>query len=361
MNILIIYGGQSCEHDISIITACLAKGYFDGQIISGYLDKQNRCFLVPNNLTPSKHMELKLNQQLLFCFGERRVAVCKGKKIKKYLNVDVVVNCCHGVCGEDGTIAGVCQLLDVPLVGSNMLSSAIAMDKIATKQALRTIGMPTVAGKRITLEQYQNSTYSTGNLGYPVIVKPNKLGSSIGITLCRDKLQLKQALEVAFRYDNVVLCEKALTDFYEINCSAMRVDGVVQTSEVDVPITANDLLTFEDKYVANGKSKLPTVTNDIDSDIVATVKRMTEQIYQQLGFSGVIRVDYLVDKTKNKIYVNEINSIPGSLAYGLWSKNYLAKTFGNILIAQAVADYQQNAGLEHTFTSSVLSGGINKK
>lgn len=359
MNILIIYGGGSCEHDISIITACLAKGYFDGQIISGYLDKQNRCFLVPNNLTPSKHMEVKLNQQLLFCFGEKRIAVCKGKKIKKYLNVDVVVNCCHGVCGEDGTIAGICRLLDVPLVGSDLLSSAIAMDKIATKQALRTIGMPTVAGKRITYEQYQNGTYSIGNLGYPVIVKPNKLGSSIGITLCYDKSQLKQALEVAFRYDNTLLCEKALTDFYEINCSAMCVDGAVQTSEVDVPVTTHDLLTFEDKYVANGKQLL--TAKQMDNNIATTVKSMTEQIYQQLGFSGVIRVDYLVDKTKNKIYVNEINSIPGSLAFGLWSKNYSAKTFGNILVAQAVADYQQNSQLEHTFTSSVLSGAINKK
>lgn len=359
MNILIIYGGQSCEHDISIITACLAKGYFDGQIISAYLDKQNRCFLVPNNLTPSKHTYAKLNKQLLFCFGERRVAVCKGKKIKKYLNVDVVVNCCHGVCGEDGTIAGICQLLDVPIVGSNLLSSATAMDKIATKQALRAIGMPTVAGKRITVEQYQNGTYSTGNLGYPVIVKPNKLGSSIGITLCHNKSQLKQALEIAFRYDNVVLCEKALTSFYEINCSAMRVDGAVQTSQVDAPITTHDLLTFEDKYVANGK--LSTVTNDIDSDIATTAKVMTEQIYQQLGFGGVVRVDYLVDKVTNKIYANEVNSIPGSLAYGLWSNTYSAKTFGKVLIEQALVDYQQNHQLEHTFTSSVLSGAINKK
>ncbi len=359
MNILIIYGGQSCEHDISIITACLAKGYFDGQIISAYFDKENCCYLVPNNLTPSKHMEVKLNQQLLFCFGEKRVAVCKGKKIKKYLNVDVVVNCCHGVCGEDGTIAGICRLLDVPLVGTDLLSSAIAMDKIATKHALRAIGMPTVAGKRITYKQYQNGTYSTGNLGYPVIVKPNKLGSSIGITLCHDKSQLKQALEVAFRYDNTVLCEKAFTDFYEINCSAMCVDGAVQTSEVDAPITTHELLTFEDKYVASGKQLL--ITNEIDNDIATSVKSMTEQIYQRLGFSGVIRVDYLVDNKSGKIYVNEINSIPGSLAYGLWNKTYSAKTFGHILVTQAIADYQQNARLEHIFTSSVLSGGSNKK
>lgn len=359
MNILIIYGGQSCEHDISIITACLAKGYFDGQIISGYLDKQNRCFLVPNNLTPAQHATAKLNQQLLFCFGERRVAVCKGKKIKNYLNVDVVVNCCHGVCGEDGTIAGVCQLLDVPLVGSNLISSALAMDKIATKHALRAIGMPTLSGKHITHEQFQRGVYSVGNLGYPVIVKPNRLGSSIGISICQNKSQLKQALQLAFCYDTDVLCEKALTNFYEVNCSAMRVDGVVQTSQVDMPITTHDLLTFEDKYIANGK--LSDATCDVDTSVATTAKTITEQIYQQLGFAGVIRVDYLVDKDTNKIYVNEINSIPGSLAYGLWSKTYSAKKFGDFLVEQAFVDYQQNHQLEHTFSSSVLSGAINKK
>ena len=359
MNILIIYGGQSCEHDISIITACLAKGYFRGNIISAYFDKQNKCFAVPNDFTPAKHTNYTFREQISFCFGEKRIAICKGKRVKRYVDIDVVVNCCHGVCGEDGSVSAICQMTSIPLVGSNLLSSAVAMDKIATKYALHAIGMPTVKGCRITREQFEQSTYSTDDIAYPVIVKPNRLGSSIGITLCHNKEELQNALKVAFSYDNDVLCERALTNFYEVNCSAMRVNNVVQTSDVDTPITAHDLLTFEDKYISQSKWCKPTV--DINADVQTAVQSMTQQIYQQLGFSGVIRVDYLVDKTDGKIYVNEINSIPGSLAYGLWSNIYTQSQFGKLLVDQAIADYQRDCQLVRSYNSSVLSGTINKK
>ncbi len=359
MNILIIYGGQSCEHDISIITACLAKGYFRGNIFGAYFDKQNRCFAIPNDFTPSKHTNCTFREQISFCFGEKRIAICKGKRVKKYIDIDVAVNCCHGVCGEDGAVSAICQMAGIPLVGSNLLSSSIAMDKIATKYALRAVGMPTVMGRHVTRKQFESGFYSMGNLGYPIIVKPNKLGSSIGITLCHNKDELKQALQVAFCYDNDVLCERALTNFYEVNCSAMRVEDNVQTSEVDMPITAHDLLTFDDKYISQSKWCKPAL--DIDIDVQNAVKQMTQQIYQKLGFSGVIRVDYLVDKNCGKIYVNEINSIPGSLAYGLWSNIYTQAQFGKLLVEQAIADFQQDCKLVRSYPSSVLNGAINKK
>ena len=359
MNILIIYGGQSCEHDISIITACLAKGYFRGNIISAYFDKQNKCFAVPSDFTPAKHTNHTFREQISFCFGEKRIAICKGKRVKKDIDIDVAVNCFHGVCGEDGAVSAICQMTGIPLVGSSMLSSAIAMDKIATKHALRSIGMPTVRGCRITRKQFETGCYSTGNLGYPIIVKPNKLGSSIGVTLCHNKDELKKALQVAFCYDNDVLCERALTNFYEVNCSAMRIENNVQTSDVDLPLTTHDLLTFDDKYISQSKWCKPTM--EVDKDVQNAVKQMTQQIYQQLGFSGVIRVDYLVDKNDGKIYVNEINSIPGSLAYGLWSNIYTQAQFGRLLVDQAIADFQQDCNLVRSYDSTVLSGAINKK
>ena len=359
MNILIVYGGKSCEHDISIITACLAKGYFKGNIISAYFDKQNRCFALPTVLTPSKHTTATLREQVVFCFGEKRIAICKNKRIKRYVDIDVAINCCHGVCGEDGTIAAICQMTGIPLVGSNMLASSIAMDKVATKHALRAIGMPVVQGKHITREQFENASFCKGNLGFPVIVKPNKLGSSIGVKVCHNKDELKSALEVAFCYDNDVLCEKALTNFYEVNCSAMRANGVVQTSDVDMPLTTHDILTFDDKYISNSKWCKPMET--VEDCVAAAVKNMTEQIYQKLSFQGVIRVDFLVDKSNGKIYVNEINSIPGSLAYGLWSNIYTQKQFGDLLIAQAIADNKRHLQLITTYQSSVLNGAISKK
>jgi D-alanine-D-alanine ligase len=139
----------------------------------------------------------------------------------------------------------------------------------------------------------------------------------------------------------------------------MRAQGNVQTSDVDMPITAHDLLTFEDKYISQSKWCKPTM--DVDKDVQNAVKQMTQHIYQQLGFSGVIRVDYLVDKNDGKIYVNEINSIPGSLAYGLWSNIYTQAQFGKLLVEQAIADFQQDGKLVRSYDSSVLSGAINKK
>ncbi|MBO5866454.1 MAG: ATP-grasp domain-containing protein, partial [Clostridia bacterium] len=201
--------------------------------------------------------------------------------------------------------------------------------------------------------------FCKGNLGFPVIVKPNKLGSSIGVKVCHNKDELKSALEVAFCYDNDVLCEKALTNFYEVNCSAMRANGVVQTSDVDMPLTTHDILTFDDKYISNSKWCKPMET--VEDCVAAAVKNMTEQIYQKLSFQGVIRVDFLVDKSNGKIYVNEINSIPGSLAYGLWSNIYTQKQFGDLLIAQAIADNKRHLQLITTYQSSVLNGAISKK
>ena len=359
MNILIIYGGRSCEHDISIITACLAKGYFVGNIICAYFDKQNKCFAVPSNFTPSKHAMANLKEQIFFCFGEKRVAICKNNRLKRYVDIDVAVNCCHGVCGEDGSVAAICQMTNIPLVGSNMLASAISMDKIATKHTLRCIDMPVVEGYQISREQWQNGNLPTNPFGYPLIVKPSNLGSSIGIAICNNDEQLQSALDVAFCYDNHVLCERALTSFYEVNCSAMRIDNCVETSDVDMPIAYHDLLTFEDKYLSNSKWCKPS--DAIEQHVATATKNMTQQIYQKLGFSGVIRVDFLVDKTSGQIYVNEINSIPGSLAYGLWSNKYSQSQFGSLLAKQAIADFNNQSHIVRSYQSSVLNGTIVKK
>ena len=359
MNILIIYGGRSCEHDISIITACLAKGYFVGNIVCAYFDKQNRCFVVPNDFTPAKHATALLKEQIVFCFGEKRVAICKNNRLKRYVDIDVAINCCHGVCGEDGSVSAICQMANIPLVGSNVLASALAMDKIATKHALRCINMPVVEGYCISRDQWLKDNLPTNIVGYPVIVKPSNLGSSIGIEVCNNDEQYQSALDVAFCYDNHVLCERALTNFYEVNCSAMRVNNCVETSDVDMPIAHHEVLTFEDKYLSNSKWCAPS--NAIDASVANSVKSMTEQIYQKLGFSGVVRVDFLVDKTNGRIYVNEINSIPGSLAYGLWCNKYTQSQFGKLLIEQAIDDFDKESQIVRSYQSSVLNGTICKK
>ena len=354
MNILIIYGGKSCEHDISIITACLAKGYFEGNLYSAYIDKNNRCYLVPNDWPPKKHVEGKFNKSVVFKLGEGAIAVMRGRLVTKTIPIDVAVNCCHGVNGEDGTIAALCQMSGIPLVGSDLASSAVAMDKILTKRALNSIGVPTVKGIELRKTDLDCLQERIVELNFPLIVKPSKLGSSIGVEVCKDYEELHNSLLRAFKLDGKVLVEEALTDFIELNCSAIRVKGAVQTSVIDQPLTTHDILTFADKYVSNeayDRQPMP-----IEKDVASDVTRLTTSIYDKLGFSGVIRVDYLLDKSTGKLYVNEINTTPGSLAYGLWEAKYSRTAYGEALVEQAIADYRELQSFVYEFDSGVLSG-----
>lgn len=358
MNILLVYGGKSCEHDISVITACLARGYFQGNLYSVYFNKNNESYLVPNDYTPIKHVSEKLKNKVVFLAGESKIAVVKGKRLAKIIPVDVVVNCCHGRNGEDGTVAALCQLLGCPLVGSALIPSAVAMDKSVTKRVLREYGFPVVNGFELTSGE---DLSEVNGVKYPIIVKPVTLGSSIGVTVARDDDELASALQVAFQYDKKVLCEQALTDFTELNCAAMRVKGQIVSSAVDCPITAHDILTFEDKYISN--EAVGIVNKSISGDVKTSVKNMTERIYGAVGFSGVIRVDYLLDNASGELFVNEINSIPGSLAYGLWNGEFTRTEYGQALVEQAVADHRESERRTYAFDSSVLNGvnGIKKK
>ena len=361
MNVLIIYGGKSCEHDISIITACLARGYFDEELYSAYLDKDNKCYLVPNDWTPKKHVEGKLNKTVVFKLGEGAIAIMRGRRVLKTVQIDVAVNCCHGVNGEDGCIAALAQMSGIPLVGSDMASSAIAMDKALTKRMLNSFGIPTVTGVELTKSDLPELDERVSGLQFPLIVKPCKLGSSIGVEVCKEFGDLQNALTRAFKLDGKVLVEEALTDFKELNCAAMRVKDRVVLSVIDQPLTTHDILTFADKYVSNEAydRKIPP----LDKKVASEVQRLTTLVYEKLGFSGVIRVDYLVDNATGKLYVNEINTTPGSLAYGLWEAKYSRTAYGEALVEQAIADYRELQSFVYEFDSGVLSGGsgIKKK
>ncbi|MCM1289155.1 MAG: ATP-grasp domain-containing protein [Corallococcus sp.] len=352
MNILIAYGGKSCEHDISVITACLAKGYFDGNVISAYFTKENVCYFVPNNLTPTGHKDLVCKQQLSFLFGRKQVAVIQKNKIKKIFDVDVVVNCCHGNCGEDGTVAALCKMSNLPVVGCDVIASAVTMDKIVTKQALTYENFCVLPGVEIVGEFVEKDIENIENLGYPVVVKPSTLGSSIGVALCRDRLELEKGLNAALRYDKRVLCEKGLSDFYELNCAAMRTKNGVEISVVERPFATHDILTFADKYRRG--EKCGERSREVNSELSIDVKKLTAEIYEKLGLQGVVRIDYMVDNVSGALYVNEINSIPGSLSYGLWQNKYTPKQFGRLLTDQAVSDFAEQEKLNRKYVSDVL-------
>lgn len=318
------------------------------------------CYLVPNDLSPKNHLRFNGRKQVVFLGGRKQIGVMRGKRLMRVIDIDVVVNCCHGRCGEDGLVAALAEFCRVPLVGSDIISSAVTMDKIFTKNSLAALKLPTLRYVSVNCDFDVDTLDRIEKLGFPVIVKPSTLGSSIGISLCRTREELAEGLRTAFQYDERVLCEKALTNFYELNCSAMRVDGAVQTSVVESPISTGEILSFFDKY--QRCEKFQSQSRSIPEKVEKKVVALTRKIFEDFSLRGVVRIDFLVDSATEKVYVNEINSIPGSLAYGLWQNTYSPQQFGSVLLKQAQTDFLHRDKLVSSFESSVLKNStVNKK
>ncbi len=353
MNVAIIYGGKSCENEISVITGCLARGYFGKNVYSIYLDKNNRCFIA-NGLSPKQHTSGKLRRSVVFLTGEGGVGVVRHGRMQK-IKIDVAVNCCHGMCGEDGCVAALCKMCGIPLVGADIASAAISMDKALCKQYLRTLRFPVLPS--VTVDAATRTDDILHKLKLPIVVKPCRLGSSIGVSVCHTEQQLSDALQVALTYDSYALCERALDNFIELNCAAMRVQGLTRTSRVEVPHASGELLSFADKYLQGAKQGETCSSLRLQR----RVRALTQAVYEKMHFNGVIRVDYLLDNTTDKLYVNEVNSTPGSLSYGLWQGEYSRTEFGSALVEQALADAAKTEALVTSFPSQVLDGNFTKK
>lgn len=352
MNILLMYGGNSCEHDISIITAGLAKRHFAGRLYCCYMDTNNDMWLVDSWLSATSHKNTKHTKRVLIHTNSRGITVV-GKRRKHFVPIHCAVNCCHGGVGEGGALSGLLKLANIPVVGSNSTACGIAMDKIHTKHILNGANLPTIEGVELVAGDYTSNSYIdiVASLGYPVIVKPATLGSSIGIGVAHNSTELSNSLEVAFGYDNRVLVERWCEGCSEYNCSVMRACGSVQTSSIDTPLGSSEILSFADKYLSSGKM---TYNNkaDIDPPLAEAIASMSRQVYNLLDMSGVVRIDYIY--YNNTLYINEINTVPGSLAYGLWQDKYTAKQFGTLLVEQAIADHTMQQTITSSYASCVL-------
>ncbi len=352
MNILLLYGGNSCEHDISIITAGLAKRHFAGRLYCCYIDTNNDMWLVDSYLPAAAHKTTKHTKRILLLPNSRGITIV-GRRRRQFVPIHCAVNCCHGGMGEGGILSSIIELAQLPLVGSNSSASCIAMDKIHTKHVLAGANLAVVEGVTVTAIEFIGSSYIdiVEQLGYPVIVKPATLGSSIGIGVAHDVVELARVMTVAFGYDSRVLVEKLCVNCREYNCSVIRVDNQIRTSSIDIPLGSSEILSFADKYMTSGKMT-HRVNCQVDESIANSIRQLSEQVYTLLDMSGVVRIDYIYHN--DNLYINEVNTIPGSLAYGLWQSRYSALQFGDLLVQQAIADYNMRSTITSSYTSCVL-------
>ncbi|MDE6302016.1 MAG: D-alanine--D-alanine ligase, partial [Clostridia bacterium] len=285
----------------------------------------------------------------------------KRSSFVKYFKPDAAFICCHGGEGENGIVQAILEYNGIPNTSPSVLASACGMDKALCKQIFDGMLLNTLPYEVLSREEFESDGKKTvarleSMLEYPLIVKPACQGSSIGISVAENGEQLEFALQVASKFDSKIIVEHKLTDFVEVNCAAFRNGDKIVLSETEQPLTFNDFLTFDDKYMSNGKmgGGGHIIPADIGS-LELVVKANTERIYRELDLNGVVRVDYLVDKAHNKVYVNEINTIPGSMAFYLFEPQGVDfKTLISRLIENAV-NYQSLHRTPSAYKTDVLS------
>lgn len=357
-NVVILFGGKSVEHDISIITAKQVFKAIDKDLYNVYpiySTHENKWKFLGENF----NIDDKKNKEVFLKTGEN-ILYFQNKLgfIKKLFKIDCAILCFHGMNGEDGTIQGLLELCNIPYTSSNVLASAISMDKIFMKKLFESFNFKVVDFVNFNKNDYLINKDKIINiieekLGYPVIIKPSNLGSSIGINKCLCKTELENSIEIALNYDNNILVETAIENFKEINCACLGNYENVIVSSLEEPVNWKDFLTFEDKYKNNSKKIEKRVyPAKISEKITKQIQKTSLEIFKAFNLSGVVRIDYILKDSE--VYVNEINSIPGSLAFYLFEKQNL--TFNDVLnklIELAFKKFEDKQKLNFVYNSNL--------
>lgn len=338
--IAVIFGGVSNENEISVITGTMAANVLKSggdSVIPVYISQKGDIYAgeMLADVNFFKGESYKKAPRAIIANGGV-YTLNKGGRVKKFKSVDVALNCCHGGFGEGGGVSGLCQIAGIPLASAGIFESSAFMDKYITKLVLSSLGVNTAPYAYVKSVEQLDCTPNMPD--FPLIVKPVNLGSSIGVEMAENAEELKNAVESALYYDSAVIVEKYLENRREINCAAYFAEGKVITSECEEAFASGDLLSFEDKYEGGGKSVLPA---DIPPDMSEFIKKTTAEVYTKLNMRGIVRFDYII--SDGKIYVSEINTVPGSLSYYLLSSGF--KNFYPVISAvinQAIEDFEKN-------------------
>ena len=382
-NVAFFYGCRSVEHEVSIISAVQAMMAVDTEkydITPVYVTKKGEMYTGEKLLTIEEYRDLpKLLSQCKKVFfvreGDRVLMKTDGKKglFKKEeepVQIDVAFPVVHGTNCEDGTIQGYLEFLGVPYVGCDIISSAVGMDKAVFKDVLKSAGLPVLDCLCFTAREYLNGKETLSleiaeKIGYPLIVKPVNLGSSVGITKVNVPEELDEALSLAISFADKILVERAVTNLREINCSVLGDSSECKASVCEEPFMNDEILSYEDKYMANakgGKSKgMASLGRKIPADLSEErsneIRQLACKIFKAIGASGVVRINFIIDCDTDTVYANEINTIPGSLSFYLWDATDMKyRELIDNLIDLAFRRQRNRENLTFTIDTNILSG-----
>ena len=379
----VIFGSRSCEREVAIISAIQLMRHVDREqydVIPVYIDESGNWY-TGDKLTDIRAFQpfnpnaagiTKVFLDMTPGSGAL-LAIEKGKglfgktELKAVARVDVFVIVMHGMNGEDGTLQGMLELANIPYTSAGVGASALGMDKILMKQFFRGGNLPVLPSEWYTRSGFEKEPESVLNdieekLGYPVYTKPANLGSSIGVSRAENREELKEALELAFEYDRRVLVEKGLNKPIELNCSVLGYDDDTEASPIEMPISGEDFLDFHEKYLASGGSKgmaslhrvLPA---PIEDELKERIQETSRTIFRMMDCKGVVRIDYMFDRESGEIYITEINTIPGSLAFYLWENAGMPyRKMIDRMVALAEKAHTDKNQANYAFTSDILKG-----
>ncbi len=380
-NICVIFGGRSVEHEVSVITGLqvienMDKSLYnpiplfyskDGKFYTGEKLKDFRTFRENKYKEEGVEVFLKPNYKdfNLYAYDEKGGLFSKAKELVPYEKIDMVFIALHGTFGEDGCMEGLFELMQIPYVGCGVMASAVSMDKVTMKKVFEAEGIPIVDYRYFYRSDYEKDKEKYLNLGdeigYPIIVKPANLGSSVGISKAKNREELKESVEVAKHFDKKIILEKCVENLREINMAVMGYESDLECSETEEPVSYSDILTYSEKYESksgktgqkgskNGNTK--TIPANISKEMEDEIRELALKSFKAIDAAGVSRIDFMLEG--DKVYVNEINTIPGSMSFYLWEHKYNFKELISKLIEIGKKVYKERTENNYSIDTNLF-------
>lgn len=379
LNVGVMFGGRSVEHEVSVVTGLQVIENIDRSkydVTPVYVSKEGDWYTGDELLDIKNFKDIKslipklkkvfmppvpsLNSLFLYPF---KTGLFKSQA--ETIKVDVIFPAFHGMHGEDGTVQGLFELSNIPYVGSAVTGSAVGMDKIIMKDIFKTNDIPIVNYTWFLRKDYEKDSSAVmsdieAKLKYPMFVKPANLGSSIGISKAKNRDELVNSIEIAIRYDRKIIVEEGVGNPVEINCSCLGSDDEVTPSVCEMPVNWEEFLSFDDKYMRSSSSKgmksaARKVPAPLPDEKTEEIQRLAVKVFKVLDCSGISRIDFLMEKDSMKVYVNEINTMPGSVAFYLWEPAGLSfRELIDRLIKLAIDKNAQRNKNIYTYDSELL-------
>ncbi len=374
----VFFGGKSVEHEVSVISGLQAYNAFDRdkyEPIPIYITKENELYTgeAVGDIANYRNIPelLKKSVRVFFLCEQGKLQLIRYP-VKKMGNsvvaqIDVAFPVVHGANVEDGSLQGFLRHYNVPFAGCDVAASAVTMDKYVMKTVLKDNDIPVLDCVTLNVKEYERGETEACDriekrIGYPAIVKPVNLGSSVGIKVAKDREALTEALEYAFTFGPRVLVEHAIMNLREINCAVLGDYEHAEASECEEPISSDEILSYEDKYVAGGKGGsegMRTARRELPANLTPEkreeIRQLAVRTFQVLNGNGVSRIDFMIDRDTDQVYVNEINPIPGSLAFYLWEA--LGKPYAELLddmVNLALKREREEKSVLTSFDSNIL-------